>query len=58
MELSRWEPCLIVYRAAGPLRVTATRRDGKWAFAWGRGRDCWGPALDSEVAHRIRQVAR
>lgn len=60
IELSqRQEPCLTVRRASGPLlRIVATKRAQEWVFAWGRGRDQWGAALDSEVPHHIREMAR
>ncbi|WP_271216041.1 hypothetical protein [Streptosporangium carneum] len=58
MELAQGqEPCVVVRRASGPVRVAAVRRHGGWVFAWGRGRDHWGPALDGETPHRIRAAA-
>ncbi|MEV7012912.1 hypothetical protein [Streptosporangium sp. NPDC051022] len=52
------EPYVVVRCASGPLRVTAAKRDRGWVFSWGRGREQQAPALDAEVPHRIRQVAR
>jgi hypothetical protein len=36
---SREEPTLLVPRTAGPLKIMARVRDGRWFFTWGRGRD-------------------
>ncbi|MEV8632159.1 hypothetical protein AB0395_10935 [Streptosporangium sp. NPDC051023] len=59
VELPRGaEPYVVVRRMSGPLRVAATKHDQGWVFSWGRGPDRQAPALDAEVPHRIRQVAR
>ncbi|MDP9863913.1 hypothetical protein J2S55_003179 [Streptosporangium brasiliense] len=51
------EPCLVVSRAAGPVRVLALLRGGRWVYSWGRGRNQWIAALSEDAAPTIRKVA-
>lgn len=48
------EPCVVVQRSAGPLRVVVKVHAGKPAFAWGRGRTQWIEAYREDAEWTIK----